>query len=78
MVVILTFLALILEYSGKFSLGSVTSSVRSLKVGRVFRLIRKAKNLRIIFNTFILILPSLFNIGGLLVLALFIYSVIGM
>ena len=36
------------------------------------------KSLYLIFNTFIITLQSLINIGGLLILILYVYSIIGM
>jgi len=45
---------------------------------RIFRLIQRAKVLKIIIDTLIATLPSLANVGGLLLLILFIFSVLGM
>lgn len=42
----------------------------------MFKLFRNLKSLQIIFNTFIQTLPSLVNIGGLMFLLIYIYSVI--
>ena len=77
-IVALSNISLILTYTSGFSLGSSASVIRSFRVGRVFRLINKAKKLRLIFNTLLITLPALANIGGLLFLFLFIYSIIGM
>jgi voltage-dependent calcium channel L type alpha-1D len=55
--------------------GSVATIVRSFRIGRVLRLVKGAKGLRQLFNTLMLTLPSLSNIGSLLVLLLFIYAV---
>lgn len=41
-------------------------------------MIRKAKKLRLMFSTFFDTLPQLANIGALLTLVLFLYSVLGM
>lgn len=46
-------------------------------MGRVLRLINKAQQLRMIFNTFLITLPSLGSIGLLLLLILFIYTILG-
>ena len=45
-----------------------TSVLRIFRLGRVLRLINKAASLRMIFNTFLISLPSLGNIGLLLLL----------
>lgn len=44
----------------------------------MFKLFRKQKSLQIIFETFIVTLPALLNVGGLLVLLVYIFSVLGM
>ena len=46
-------------------------------MGRVLRLINKAEQLRMIFNTFLITLPSLGSIGLLLLLIQFIYTILG-
>lgn len=51
--------------------------VRMFRIGRIFRLIQNAKSLRTLFNTLMLTLPSLANVGGILLLMLFIYTIIG-
>lgn len=43
----------------------------------MFRLVQKAKYLKVIFTTFLVTIPSLANIGGLLFLLIFIYAVLG-
>ncbi len=50
---------------------------RIFRLGRLLRLIHRAKNLRTILDTFLLTLPSLGNIGLLLGLVIFIYMVLG-
>lgn len=44
----------------------------------MMRLFTKADLLRAIFNTFVITLPSILNIGLLLLLVLFIYTILGM
>lgn len=60
------------------NIGSTTSIIRTFRIVRVLRLIRKAKSLRMMFSTFFQTLPALANIGGLLSLVLFLYSILGM
>ena len=43
----------------------------------MLRLVKRAKSLNIIFETFLITIPALANIGGLLLLFLYLYSVIG-
>ena len=58
--------------------GKSTAGIRSLRVFRLLRMIRKAKNLRIIFTILISTLPAIFNIGAFLLLIMFVYSILGM
>jgi len=44
---------------------------------RIFRLIRSSKNLKVLLDTLVYILPSLANIGSLIFLSFFIYAVLG-
>ena len=52
--------------------------LRVARIGRIFRLIPKAKGLRTLFQTLISSLPALWNVGSMLLLFLFIYAVMGM
>merc|ERR1719317_1094958 len=68
---------------GLFSLfqfaGNASFNVlRLCRIGRVLRLINKAKTLRTLFLTLVYSLPSLWNIGLLLLVVHFVYAVIGM
>ena len=44
----------------------------------MFKMFRVQKSLKIIFETFIVTLPALINVGGLLLLLLYIFSVLAM
>jgi hypothetical protein len=62
-----------------------TVQVKAISIMRAFRLLRLlrllkrgGKSLYMIFNTFVITVQSLVNIGGLLLLILYIYSIIGM
>ena len=57
--------------------GQATSLFRAFRVFRVIRLIKRAKSLRIMFTTLVVTLPALINVGGLLLLLIFLYSVLG-
>jgi len=76
-IVIGTLIGVVLTVSVGLDVGTTTSLIRAFRIGRILRLIRSAKSLRMIFNTFILTLPALANIGGLLILLLYIYAVLG-
>ena len=57
---------------------SVVSLLRIFRIARIFRLIPKAKGLRTLFHTLITSLPALWNVGSMLLLFFFMYSVMGM
>ena len=53
--------------------------IRCFRILRILRLLKRGgKSLHKIFNTFVITLHSLVNIGGLLLLMIFMYSVLGM
>jgi|TARA_B110000967_G_scaffold200489_1_gene236348 hypothetical protein len=58
--------------------GGGASVLRVLRLARVFRLVRKLKGLLMLFNTLIVSLPGLINIGALLFLLCFVYAILGM
>jgi hypothetical protein len=60
-----------------FDIGASTTVIRSFRISRIFKIIKKYKSLRILFYTFIGAIPQLTNVGGLLFLFLFLYSVLG-
>ena len=78
LVIVLGIIGAALDYFMTFNLGSSSSIIRTFRIGRLIRLIKKAKSLNMIFNTLILTLPALANIGSLLMLGLFIFSIIAM
>ena len=43
----------------------------------MLKLLKRAKYIKVIFETLILLVPALINIGGLLLLFLFMFSVLG-
>lgn len=76
-IVIVAWLGMILNNIG-LNIGASTTVIRSFRISRVFKIIRKYKSLRILFNTFIDAFPQLTNVGALLFLIIFVYSVLGM
>jgi len=60
-----------------FGVGAVTTVIKAFRCLRIFKIIRKYKNLRILFFTFVGALPQLTYVGGLLLLFIFLYSVLG-
>jgi len=60
-----------------FDIGPLGKVIGIFRTSRVFKIIKKYKNLRILFYTFIGAVPQLTNVGGLLFLFLFLYAVLG-
>jgi len=54
-----------------------TSVFRVFRIGRILRLIKKARQLNLLFSTLVYSLPSLYNVGLLLFIVYFIFAVIG-
>ena len=59
------------------SLTSAVTAARLLRIGRLLRLFRQMKSLQLIFQTFLSTLPHMLNVGGILMLFVYIYAVIG-
>ena len=57
--------------------GVGANAVRVLRVGRVFRLIRRAQALQVMFNCLITTLPSLWNISALMGLIISVFAILG-
>lgn len=60
-----------------FELGNFTNLIRIFRIMRMFKIVKKYKSLRILFFTFIQAIPQLTNVGGLLILALILFAVLG-
>lgn len=59
------------------SYGSIATVIRIFRLGRVLRLVRGLESMAQLFNTLLLTLPSLGNVGALLCLLFFIYAAMG-
>jgi len=77
-IVLMTLISIILSATTTYSLGPQTTLVRSFRIGRILKLFRRNKSLMSIFQTFLVTLPALANIGSLLLLFIFIYAILGM
>ena len=79
-IVMASFLTISLDFSGvakTVKVGASTSVIRSFRIAKVLRLIKRSKSLRHIFKTFIVSIKPLTNIGSLLLLILYIYAIAG-
>ena len=77
LIVISAWAGIVLLQVFNINIGSITTIIRSFRIARVLKLIKAAKNLQQIFQTFILAIPELMNVGALLILFLFLFAVLG-
>ena len=59
------------------NLGVTSTILRSLRIGRIFRLVKRAKKLQVIFATLLEAVPAMGSLGLLMFLLIFMYSIIG-
>jgi len=76
LIVILSILSFSLKMSG-IQTGEWTTLIRSFRILRPVKMVRRIKQLRKIFNTFEVALPNLVQVGSLLLLVQIIYAVLG-
>jgi hypothetical protein len=58
-------------------IGAFATIIKSFRICRIFKIIKRYKELRILLYTFVGAIAQLTNVGGLLFLFLFLYSVLG-
>ena len=61
----------------KINVGPVSTIIRSFRIARIIKIIRQFKELQKLVNTFIVAIPELANVGSLLILFIYLYSVLG-
>jgi len=61
-----------------FNIGPVATLLRIFRVARIFRLVRTSRGLMQLLRTLIVSIPSLLNVGALLLLLFFIFACVGM
>ena len=77
LIVVFALVGIVSDYAFNLDVGALSTVVRAFRILRVLKLIRKAKSLQKILNTFLLAIPELANVGALLFLFLFMFSVLG-
>jgi len=75
-VVVITILSIILDLAFNV-LGAQTTIIRAFRAVRILKLVKSAKVLRLIIDTLILTIPSMVNVGTLLLLVYYIYAILG-
>lgn len=73
-----SFISIFISANTSLEIRGALSILRSFRILRLLRLIKRGKSLQLIFNTFVITLHSLANIGCLLLLFIFMYSILGM
>jgi hypothetical protein len=77
-VVLTSQIILIMHYAKAGNFGVQMIIVRSLRIGRMLKVIKNAKQINIIFQTLIEAAPSIASLGSLLLLVIFMYTILGM
>ncbi len=77
LITIASCLTITLDQTEIIQIGGSTMVIRMFRISKILRLIKQTKSLRYIFKTFIHCLKPLANIGSLLLLILYMYSVAG-
>ena len=77
LIVFFAWVGLISQFMFNINVGALTTVVRAFRILRVLKLIRKAKSLKKVLNTFLLAIPELANVGALLFLFLFLFAILG-
>ena len=76
-IVVASIASVIVSSFTTFNLGGKTIIIRAMRVCRILRLIKRAKYLYLVFSTLVHTLPAMTNIGLLLCLLVYLYSIIG-
>ena len=76
-IVVLTFIGIMVGATTDYELGAQTTIIRSFRIARLFYLFRRNKSLKITFQTFLISLPAMANIGSFILLIIFMYSIFG-
>ena len=78
-VVVLTLIIIVLTLTDAVEdLASIGMVLRTLRIGRMLRLIKRAKTLQITFQTLLVSAPSIGSLGTLLIMMIFMFSIVGM
>ena len=77
-IIVGSFVSIFISANTTLEIRGAINIMRSFRILRLLRLIKRGKSLQLIFNTFVVTLHALANIGGLLLLFIFMYSILGM
>ena len=68
---------IVINYFQFVSVGGALIVIRAFRISRILRLLKKARNLQLVFNTFLHTAPPLLNVGSLILLLLYCYTIVG-
>lgn len=71
-------ISIFISLNTSLSLRGAISIMRSFRILRLLRLIKRGKSLQLIFNTLVITMHSLANIGALLLLFIYMFAILGM
>lgn len=75
--VLITLILILLDELTELNNGRLASILRAFKILRIFSYFKYTKNIKLLFNTFIITLPAMSSIGGLLALLIYVYAILG-
>ena len=73
----LSWVAIIAGSVSNFQLGPQVTIVKSLRIARLLFFVKGNRTLKTTLTTFLVTLPALINVGGLLILLIMLYSILG-
>ena len=76
-IVVSAAIGIILEGFFNIDIGNATTIIRSFRIARILKVVRFLPTLQKIVYTFVVAIPELANVGGLLILFIYLYSVLG-
>ena len=67
----------IFDLNYQIKIAGATTIVMIFRVARIIRLVKRARSLKLVLNTFLVTLPAVANVGSLLLLILYLFSILG-
>ena len=78
-VAVVSAISILISSLSTVKLKNFVTLLRSFRILRIIRLLNKSgRSLKMIFNTFVITLQQLVNVGALLLLFIYMYAVVGM
>ena len=77
LIVVSAWVGIIATQVFNLDIGPISTVVRSFRISRILKIIKRLKELHKIYLTFLVAAPELVNVGLLLLLFLYLYSVLG-